>query len=196
MKRRKSFTLIELLVVIGIIIILAGMLLPAVATGLKKADIAKCRQEISTLVGAIKQYKATYGRLPLPSGYTEGNALTAAEYKVLILTLQNETDTDFDSTKLKKANPKALKFLDVVGNTPGELLDPWDESYVIYMDADYDDVIEGSINGLNGSKFYYPIIIASKGPDGEDNSTVGNAKNKDNVYSVNTTWNAGHNIQK
>jgi prepilin-type N-terminal cleavage/methylation domain-containing protein len=64
LKRKSGFTLIELLVVIAIIAILAGILLPTLAAAKKRAQVIKCRTEITSLVTAIEQYHQTYGRYP------------------------------------------------------------------------------------------------------------------------------------
>jgi len=204
--KTKTFTLVELLVVIGIIILLAGLLLPAVASGLKKADITKCKAQMTTLANAIKQYQATYGRLPIPSttngstAYTEGNALDADQYTWLIKVLQNH---DL-STDAKKANTKGIKFLEIVNNTPGEYQDPWEKNFQVFLDTDYDGDVESTkVCGLIGkgssqNTYYYSVMIYSMGPDGEANATATNDVNEDNVYSVNTKWKSGtvHQITK
>src|SRR5258706_5225459 len=62
---RRGFTLIELLVVIAIIAILAAMLLPALASAKKKAQIKKAQLEINQIVTAIHDYESAYSRLPV-----------------------------------------------------------------------------------------------------------------------------------
>ena len=62
---RAGFTLIELLVVIAIIGILAGMLLPVLATVKQKAKIAQAKTDEQGFVTAIQGYDSIYGRLPV-----------------------------------------------------------------------------------------------------------------------------------
>jgi prepilin-type N-terminal cleavage/methylation domain-containing protein len=63
-RRLRAFTLIELLVVIAIIAILAGLLLPALATVKLKAKITQAKTEMKNLETAIKAYETEYHRYP------------------------------------------------------------------------------------------------------------------------------------
>jgi prepilin-type N-terminal cleavage/methylation domain-containing protein len=63
-----GFTLIELLVVIAIIAILAAVLLPAIGTMKRKAQIVDAKAEMARLKTAIAQYQSEYsGRMPVSS---------------------------------------------------------------------------------------------------------------------------------
>ena len=204
--KQRGFTLVELLIVIGIIIILSGVLLPVLVGAGKKADQTKAKAEITTLVNAIKQFESTYGVLPVPDGAVV-EELTAAQYTQLILILQGEdTADDTASTALTIANAtknsRKIKFLDIVGNKRGVYLDPWDNYYTVLFDIDYNGEIATIPNGVAVTGLRYSVAIWSKGPDARvntDTSVPELMRNRDNVYSFNTTWDPAarlHNIER
>jgi prepilin-type N-terminal cleavage/methylation domain-containing protein len=61
---RRGFTLIELLVVISVIVVLMGLLIPAIGIARAQARKAKARTQIMQIQAALKQFKDVNGMYP------------------------------------------------------------------------------------------------------------------------------------
>src|SRR4051794_40919094 len=62
--RRAGFTLLEILVVIVIIILLAALLLPAIQSALRRAQLVKEVDDMRGLSAALEDFKARHGIYP------------------------------------------------------------------------------------------------------------------------------------
>ncbi|QDT95322.1 type II secretion system protein [Gimesia aquarii] len=85
-RNRRAFTLIELMVAIVIILILLGLLIPAIGAVRLRAQQAQVRTEITNLEAAITAFKADFGMDP-PSFinlYEDGSATWDQHSKSLI----------------------------------------------------------------------------------------------------------------
>ena len=65
-KRRQGFTLLELITVVMIIMILAGVLLPAIQKTRRKAKETQAATEATAIANALRTYYHEYGQWPCP----------------------------------------------------------------------------------------------------------------------------------
>jgi len=203
-RRSNPFTLIELLVVIAIIAILAGILLPTINIAIRRTNAAKAKSEMSTLITAITMYQSEYDVMPFAYNAAESQSLAADDYSTLVAFLsqtRNPSETvAVGEARMRAGNARKIKTLDV--QKAGEFNDPWGNPYRIVYDSNYSGQVQfGLAHGLVGkgseTTIPRPILVYSLGPDGASNSAATHASNKDNVYSVDTTWNGslGHVLQ-
>ncbi|QDU07283.1 type II secretion system protein [Gimesia aquarii] len=97
-RNRRAFTLIELMVAIVIILILLGLLIPAIGAVRLRAQQSQVRAEISSLEAAITAFKADFGMDP-PSGivlHESGSATWSQRDKNLIRKLWPQFDFSLD----------------------------------------------------------------------------------------------------
>ncbi len=116
----RAFTMIELLIVIAIIAILAGLLLPAVIGGIKKAEITQAQTEVKLIAAAMNAYRADYGKWPAENLARSTSTAAYWDYADLIAVLRG---SNFDGTVMEQMglsgnqwnnqNPKRRVYLQI-----------------------------------------------------------------------------------
>jgi prepilin-type N-terminal cleavage/methylation domain-containing protein len=62
--KRRAFTLVEILVVIGILVLLAGVLIPVVTKAMRSAKRSKTASDLAVIQTALQAYKDDHGDIP------------------------------------------------------------------------------------------------------------------------------------
>ena len=125
----KRFTLIEMLVVIAIIVILAGLVFPALGLARQNARKSKANSECQSLKTAIVMYESEFSCWPAKvSGET--SALSSGEYKNMC-------------ERLVGKNGKNMVFYEAGKDYDDRILDPWGNEYQVILDSDFDGIIKG-----------------------------------------------------
>jgi prepilin-type N-terminal cleavage/methylation domain-containing protein len=144
---KSGFTLVELLVVITIIGILAGLAVPGVSKALESAKRTRAAAMVSNLKVALNLYQTEYGRWPTEifSGSDEIESKDSQDLYDLLIGKEMGAGTS-------NPNPRRIVFMEFnkkdfyPTNSSGDSVegfqDPWEESYFIKVDDDYDNVIE------------------------------------------------------
>ena len=160
----KRFTLIELLVVIAIIVILAGLVFPALGTVRNNAKKSKASSECQGLKAAIVLYESEFSCWP--TGTSGSGDAVVSDYVKMCKILTGE-------------NGKKMVFYEVgVGyNESKGILDPWGRPYQVILDGDYDGKIKNSVqavsavnavNNRSGQDLRTKVAVYSYGVDEKD----------------------------
>jgi type II secretory pathway pseudopilin PulG len=188
----RSFTLIELLVVVAIMMILAGLLFPAVRSSIRRAEAAKARAEVRQIAIGLEAFYAYYKFWPF-AVYTSGwNRAFAPAQEVdantfpmdaLMVGILSGTWRGY----LANGSPASRFFF---AFTPKQLdagtnhVDQWGNVYQMRFDVDRDGQIPNPFESSTSITVSASVLVWSAGPD-KTNDTAGesSAFNKDNIKS-------------
>jgi len=156
----KGFSLIELLTVIGIIVILAGIIIPIAYRAEKRGLIHKARADIRKIELAVEMYKADMGYEPVTSNIDRiVTWLTGVNPNGSLFIISGTNIRDWE---LMWRGP----YMDVYAidrDTSGRVIDPWGVHY--------------SFNALNPAHNTATYDIYSAGPDRDGSTTADNITN-------------------
>lgn len=164
MSRRKcGFTLLELLITIALMVVLAGLLIPAFNKARLQGKIQKAATDARILESAIQAYRSQEGHYPAPLAdlrdgidraygvaevNTEENRYVGGDE---ILPSGNKGNNSIVVNILRDADPPVFEPGKLSIDDQGNVLDPWRRQYRIWLDLDENDFINwrelGSTDG-------------------------------------------------
>src|ERR1700731_2155355 len=136
--RNTSFTLLELMVVIAIVVVLAGLLFPAVQSVLDRAKKVQAKNDLTQIMTAVNAFYTEYGRYP-----TDQTTDTGATYGAG----GSSSKFVFDELRAKTVslNTRQIVFVSPPEDTSqaspkgkigsdGQFHDPWASAYAFRID--------------------------------------------------------------
>ena len=184
MRRRAAFTLVEMMVVIGIMLLLAGMLMPALRSMKEGRKSEECRAEIEYLKTAANQYRDEFGDYPPSDIGLAANDVPNQGNKALVACLATSQSKQpylrsylmTNHEKVRLTNVQAAAELDWrFKENPRnyrEMLDPWGSPYIYLHNRDY-----GSTTG-----YLYTVQGRAAGGGFESPCTVTAQKDSTDAY--------------
>jgi len=160
---RSGFTLIELLVVITVIAILMALLFPAFKGVQDQAKRTQAKNDVTQIVTAVNAYYTEYGKMPVDTtkqGFDTllGDPGGSYDNHLIFDVLRAIADSDWNSANV--LNPKQIVFfsgpnvkdgahprsgfatqdatINGVTIKTNAFVDPWGDTYLVSVDADYD----------------------------------------------------------
>lgn len=156
-RQKRAFTLLELMVVIAIVVVLAGLMFPAVQSVLERAKKVQAKNDLTQIVTAVNAYYTEYGKYPIA---TNENALSTTENADLFYTLRAVSGGTANQNNAQ--NPRQVVFMSPPEDTSqpnpkgkigsdGQFHDPWTSAYQVAMDATYDTQIQNPYQANTGA---------------------------------------------
>jgi len=137
---RAAFTLLELLIVIALIMVLAGLMIPAFFKIQNTAKEKKASIETRIIASSIQAYKLQERKFPAPDGHlgggsdrTYGQGASDGNNGVVMKLLREADPPLLDTDKLRWSNE----------SVDANVLDPDGNQYTIKLDLDYDGKVDG-----------------------------------------------------
>ena len=181
--KKLSFTLIELLVVVAIIMLLVGMLLPAIGYAKTQAKKARVYAEMTNMKVALLSYHNEYGYWPNTNVWS--TMTTMLNGNVNPYTGVGAASGSWESNN----NPRAIRFMEFkpdLISTAAEFIDPWGGPYIMLLDHGGLGCI-GMIPVTNWRDFSAPGVLS--GP--EDGMVSDPAVANSNIMSTVAIYSTG-----
>jgi prepilin-type N-terminal cleavage/methylation domain-containing protein len=149
-RQRAGFTLLELMVVIGIILILIGLLFPAINKAFDTGRMAATMAEIKNLDSAMRHYYSTYERWPNTMPFIPNPedipVSVEGDFAEMLQGLGNDPNGN---------NPRKTRFVEFSRfDANGDPVNAWGKKgmkstpqelrYHLKFDTDYDNIIRGT----------------------------------------------------
>ncbi len=132
----RGFTLLELLIVIGLMVVLAGLMIPAFHKVQVEGKNRRSETESAIIASAIQAYKLRAGHFPAPTDDLTGGSDVAYGRG-------ESEDNRWVMNELRDADPPVLDEGKFRWDSNGNVLNPWDQQYRIVLDLDYDGRVDG-----------------------------------------------------